>query len=165
MSIVYICTSYGIIRECLVHENDRPEMTRIRAYLCHSNMLSKRAFQVPYSLNNPWRHLRFCSLQYYRSEYNRYQEENAIDGNVERLAEDQGVRDLPTFDNDYGTYEDMDRYANVMPHPTVDSNLYYAEPEEGDTDAQPLTVPPVPATRGAPIKPPRNATGRGDSYL
>ena len=38
--------SYAVIRECLVEENNRPEMTRIRALLCHSKMLSKQAFEV-----------------------------------------------------------------------------------------------------------------------
>ncbi len=42
----YVFISYAIIRECLVEENDRREMTSIRAYLCHSKMLSKRAFEV-----------------------------------------------------------------------------------------------------------------------
>ncbi len=44
--------SYAIIRECLVEENQRPEMTRVRALLCHSKMLSKEAFNVRYSFHN-----------------------------------------------------------------------------------------------------------------
>jgi hypothetical protein len=42
----YFLISYAIIRDCLVEENHRPEMTRIRALLCHSKMLSHQAFQV-----------------------------------------------------------------------------------------------------------------------
>ncbi|CAF4523047.1 unnamed protein product [Rotaria sp. Silwood1] len=70
---------YVIIRECLVEENRRPEMIRIRALLCHSKMLSKQAFE------------------YYRLEYNQYQEENAIDENVKPFDEDQGTSDLSSF--------------------------------------------------------------------
>jgi hypothetical protein len=38
--------SYALIHLCLVEDDRRPEMTRLRALLCHSKMLSKRAFQV-----------------------------------------------------------------------------------------------------------------------
>ena len=44
--------SYAIIRRCLVEEEHRPEMGPIRALLCHSNILSKRAFEV-YKYNIP----------------------------------------------------------------------------------------------------------------
>ncbi|CAF3375104.1 unnamed protein product [Rotaria socialis] len=83
---------YAIIRECLVEENHRPEMTRIRAFLYHSKMLSKQPFE------------------YYRSEYNRYQEENATDENVEYFGEDQGVSNLPSFEDDNGTNDNDDSF-------------------------------------------------------
>jgi hypothetical protein len=38
--------SYGIIYICLVDESERPEMSTIRCYLCHQDMLSEQAFEV-----------------------------------------------------------------------------------------------------------------------
>ncbi|CAF1068038.1 unnamed protein product [Adineta steineri] len=108
---------YAIIRDCLVEENDRPEMTRIRALLCHSKMLSKQAFE------------------YYRSEYNRYQEENAADENVLRFGEDQGVSDLPSFNADNNSDENYIS-ANVRQNNKdvtfrPPANDYYATASDG----------------------------------
>ncbi|CAF0895692.1 unnamed protein product [Adineta ricciae] len=110
---------YAIIRECLVDENRRPEMTRIRALLCHSKMLSKQAFE------------------YYRSEYNRYQEENATDENVLRFGDVQGVSDLPTFDSETNPGVNP---SSVDSHGTNDvtfrpstTNEYYPTASEGTT--------------------------------
>ncbi|CAF4341318.1 unnamed protein product, partial [Rotaria sp. Silwood2] len=94
---------YAIIRECLVEENRRPEMTRIRALFCHSKMLSKQAFA------------------YYRLEYNRYQEENAIDGHGECFDEDQGTDDLSSFDVDDVT-DSINTSQN--PYPNNDTTFH-----------------------------------------
>ena len=71
-------------------------MSRIRSYLCHQNLLSKQAFEVSPLISVQSNNL--FVLQYYRSEYNHYQEENATDENVLRFGEDQGVSELPAFD-------------------------------------------------------------------
>ncbi|CAF2918609.1 unnamed protein product [Rotaria sp. Silwood2] len=98
---------YAIIRECLVDENSRPEMTRIRALLCHSKMLSKQAFE------------------YYRNEYNRYQEDNETDENVFLFGEDQGVSELPTFHNDNTSPSNSPRNNDVTYRSTTTTNDYY----------------------------------------
>ncbi|UJR28561.1 hypothetical protein I4U23_009794 [Adineta vaga] len=112
---------YAIICECLVEENRRPEMTRIRALLCHSKTLSKQAFE------------------YYRSEYNRYEEENATDENVLRFGEVQGVSDLPTFDSENNPDANNSplnsrRTNDVTFRPTTTTNNeYYPTASEGTT--------------------------------
>ena len=95
--------SYALIGLCLVEENRRPEMTRLRSLLCHSKMLSKSAFE------------------YYRVEYNRYQEENSTDENVERFGDDQGVTDLPTFDNSVVTLNENNiRHTSKIEDDNID---------------------------------------------
>jgi hypothetical protein len=70
-------------------------------------------------------------------EYNRYQEENAFDENVLRFGEDQGVSDLPSFN------EEIRTHSNRSPTPAsgqddvvyrgTSSNDYY--PAASDTTA------------------------------
>ena len=76
-------------------------------------------------------------FQYYRSEYNRYQEENATDENVLRFGDVQGVSDLPTFDSE--TNPDVNP-SPVDSHGTNDvtfrpstTNEYYPTASEGTT--------------------------------
>ncbi|CAF0830837.1 unnamed protein product [Adineta steineri] len=153
----------AIISICLVEENNRPEMTRIRALLCHSKMLSKQAFQ------------------YYRSEYNRYQEENISDENIESFGEVQGVSDLPSFDsenaiNDNDSSGNTRRYENVnfRPTTTVDPGYYqdsYLEPDN-NTSRTTTDGPNVYLNDPTPSRPPpppplsyKKPNGQDDSYL
>ena len=131
---LFILISYAIIaRECLVEENNRPEMIRIRALLCHSKVLPKQAFQVYLYLSNFIPLVIYC-LQYYASEYNRYQEENATSDDVERFPEFQGVGDLPSFgyqnpidDND--TCGNFRSHSDVIFRPTVNTDTAYLNQE------------------------------------
>ena len=81
--------------------------------------------------------MRSLIQQYYRSEYNHYQEENAFDENVLRFGEDQGVSDLPSFNDE--TSADTNRSpVNASGHDDViyretSSNDYY--PAASDTTA------------------------------
>ncbi|CAF3221282.1 unnamed protein product [Rotaria socialis] len=97
---------YAIIRECLVDENHRPEMTRIRALLCHSKMLSKQAFG------------------YYRTEYNRYQEENATDEDILRFGDEQGFSELPSYDDNSNPSPHSIHNNDVTYRPTSPSDYY-----------------------------------------
>ncbi|CAF1076010.1 unnamed protein product [Rotaria sp. Silwood1] len=98
---------YALIRECLVEENHRPTMTRIRALLCHSKMLSKQAFD------------------YYRNEYNRYQEEDPTDENRLIFGEEQGISDLPSFDDDNSTSSSNPPRNNDVTYRSTSTNNYY----------------------------------------
>jgi hypothetical protein len=52
-------------------------------------------------------------------ECNRYQNENAADGNVESFTEEQGVSSLPSFDGENSTdeidYSEQEQDSSLIP--------------------------------------------------
>ncbi|CAF0763540.1 unnamed protein product, partial [Didymodactylos carnosus] len=79
---------YAIIRVCLREETERPEMSNIRSYLCHKQMLSRQAFD------------------YYKNEYNQDKEAHSNGSNVEVFGEVQGGEDLPKFNENHAVDSD-----------------------------------------------------------
>jgi hypothetical protein len=53
-------SSYAMILLCLVEDSRRPEMTRLRALLCHAETLSKQAFEVGLNQTNTICTVRRC---------------------------------------------------------------------------------------------------------
>ena len=92
-------------------------------------------------------------MQYYRSEYDHYQEENSVDEKVLRFGEDQGVSDLPAFDGRKTTgssdttiqFRRKENPANdYYPTPTFDAS------QSNEDDSQPRNdsyLEPTPQTR------------------
>ncbi|CAF1023509.1 unnamed protein product [Adineta ricciae] len=142
---------YAIIRDCLVEEHRRPEMTQIRALLCHSRTLSEEIFN------------------YYRLEYDRYQEANATSENVERFGEVQGVDVLPSFDGD--SAQNSHHVDDVTFRPTTTSDTYYPRdsylaPTANSGRTNTSTTPPQTyINQPAPPRTTPKPHDRDDSYL